>query len=140
MRRLSVLRGLLTEVTNASKTATPIQTNAQFMTLAKKKFNASSDAISEFQKAGREELVEQESAKAEILKEYIAAGSADLMSEEEVARIVRAVIEDTQQKKAPLRLGVILTTCWKDKGLSNRTEKGILAKVVKEELEKLVQK
>src|SRR5262245_51749597 len=58
--RLAVLRALLAEITNASKTAKPIATDSHFYTLLARQIKSSNAAIEEFAAAKREDLVEKE--------------------------------------------------------------------------------
>ena len=89
--RLGVLRALLAEITNASKTSSPISDDLSLLALIKKKTGQSQGAIEEFEKAGRQDLVEKERSQKEILEEY--AGDVKVMSREEVTEVVNSVIE-----------------------------------------------
>lgn len=69
--RLDVLRGLLAAVTNESKTGAPVDSDAQVLTLLKKKVKATEGAIRVFDAAKRADLRTKEEAQLAILNEYI---------------------------------------------------------------------
>ncbi|KAJ5530208.1 hypothetical protein N7527_003601 [Penicillium freii] len=68
--RLNVLRALISETNNAAKTASPIQTDIQLLSLIRKRLNASKDAAKEFDAAERPDLKEKEDAQVVVLEEY----------------------------------------------------------------------
>jgi Uncharacterized conserved protein len=68
--RLNVLRALISETNNAAKTASPIQTDIQLLSLIRKRLNASKDAAKEFDVAERPDLKEKEDAQVAVLEEY----------------------------------------------------------------------
>lgn len=67
---LSVLRGILADVTNASKTPAPIKTDRQMIKLLQKRVKASKDAASQFAAAGRQDLTGKEESQVAVLEEY----------------------------------------------------------------------
>ncbi|KAM7196378.1 Yqey-like domain containing protein [Naviculisporaceae sp. PSN 640] len=79
--RLSVLRSILAATLNASKTASPIRTDAQLVALLRKTAQTSQDAIEGFKSAGREDLVEKEAAQVKILLEYAAESGVEALDE-----------------------------------------------------------
>lgn len=96
--RLSVLRSILAATLNASKTASPIRTDAQLVALLRKTAQASKDAIDGFKAAGREDLVEKESAQVKILLDYAADSGLEVVDE--------AKLEDlAEQAKAEVASG-----------------------------------
>lgn len=84
--RLNVLRGVLADITNASKTATPAKTDLQIVSLLRKRAAASKAAAEEFQKANRGDLVGKEEEQVAIMEGY--AESVKMLDEEEVRKIV----------------------------------------------------
>jgi len=80
--RLNVLKGLLADITNASKTATPAKTDMQIVSLLRKRSTASKAAAEEFKAAKRDDLVEKEEEQVRILDTY--AGEVAVVSEEEI--------------------------------------------------------
>ena len=70
--RLPVLRALLSDITNASKTAQPIATDKQLQKRMRKRAKACLDAAAQFEKAQRMDLKQKEEAEAAMLEEYAA--------------------------------------------------------------------
>ncbi|TVY38762.1 Altered inheritance of mitochondria protein, mitochondrial, partial [Lachnellula occidentalis] len=87
--RLNVLRALLSQTLNASKTATPINTDMQMLSLLRKTSAQSRAASEEFKKNGREDLARKEEDQIVVLEEY--AGGVSVVGEEEVRRAVEGV-------------------------------------------------
>ena len=73
--RLNVIRGLLAEVTNASKTSSPYTSDVHLMKLLRKRTEASKAAAHEFESAKRDDLRDKELAQVAVLEEYAAASS-----------------------------------------------------------------
>ncbi|KAF3061417.1 Altered inheritance of mitochondria protein 41, mitochondrial [Daldinia childiae] len=90
--RLTAIRSVLSAVLNASKTASPITTDAQLVALLRKSQRASDDAAAEFQAAGRQDLVDKEHTQVAILGEYVAASGFQETSEDELRTIVAGVL------------------------------------------------
>ena len=88
--RLDVLRGLISDVTNATKTSNPLTTDMHILSLLRKRAAASRDAAQEFSKSGREDLKDREYAQVSVLEEY--AGSVDTVSDEEISARIGDVI------------------------------------------------
>src|SRR3954471_14415745 len=89
--RLSVLRSLLTETLNASKTSNPINTDMQMLALLRKTANASKAASEEFKGNGRQDLADKEDLQLRIMEEY--AGGVETVAEEEIRTVVEGVLE-----------------------------------------------
>ncbi|KAF2223740.1 Yqey-like protein-domain-containing protein [Elsinoe ampelina] len=90
--RLNVVRGILNEVTNSSKTSSPIQTDMQLLSLLRKRAAASETARKEFKDAGRSDLIEKEDAQLHVLQEY--AGGVETWNDEQIKEAVSTVIQD----------------------------------------------
>jgi len=75
--RLSVLRSLMSQTLNASKTSTPIQTDLQMLALLRKTANASRVASAEFKGAGRHDLADKEESQLRIMEEYSGSRGRD---------------------------------------------------------------
>ncbi len=88
--RLSVLRSLLTETLNASKTSTPINTDLQMLALLRKSTTASRIASEEFKSAGRQDLAEKEESQARIMEEY--TRSMEAVGGEDILAAVKGVV------------------------------------------------
>jgi len=110
--RLSTLRALLAEITNASKTAKPIENDASLYALLSKHVKASNSALEEFEKAKREDLVEKERAQLSVLEEL--KGKIQVVGEEEIESVVRDVVKQLQEanekqaKKADVNVGAVM--------------------------------
>ena len=87
--RLAVLRSLLAEITNASKTPKPVSNDAALYSLLSKHIKASQAAIEEFEAAKRQDLVEKEQGQVDILEGYL--GRIEVVGEEEIREIVKEV-------------------------------------------------
>jgi uncharacterized protein YqeY len=84
--RLTVLRALLADITNASKTPKPISSDAALFALLSKQIKASQAAVDEFVSANREDLVEKERGQILILEGYL--NKIDAAKEDEVKQLV----------------------------------------------------
>ncbi|TVY12497.1 Altered inheritance of mitochondria protein 41, partial [Lachnellula arida] len=83
--RLLVLRALLSQTLNASKTSSPINTDMQMLSLLRKSSAQSRAASEEFKRNGREDLARKEEDQIRVLEEY--AGGVSVVGEEEVRRV-----------------------------------------------------
>ncbi|KAK4629737.1 Altered inheritance of mitochondria protein 41, mitochondrial [Fulvia fulva] len=92
--RLNVLRSLISDVNNSTKTSNPIKTDMQLVSLLRKRAAAAKEASDEFKAAGREDLVEKEEAQAAVLEEY--AGSVETMSANDIKDAVNKVVEEAK--------------------------------------------
>ena len=87
------------------------------------------DAIEEFKKAGREDLVEKEEKELEVLMKYM----PEQMGEEEIRKIVAKAIEETgaaSVKEMGKVMGVIMPQ------VKGKADGSLVQKIVKEELER----
>jgi uncharacterized protein YqeY len=105
--RLSTIRALLAEITNASKTAKPIENDTTLYALLAKQIKASNSAVEEFEKAKREDLVEKERAQLSVLEEL--QGKIAVVSDEEIESAVREVLKQVQEKsKGDVNAGAVM--------------------------------
>jgi uncharacterized protein YqeY len=102
--RLSVIRALLAEVTNAAKTPRAIETDVQVLSLIRKRIAAAKEAGESFKAAGREDLSQQEDAQATVLQEY--ASNVDTVSEAEMKEAVEQAITSLDAKSR--NLGMVM--------------------------------
>lgn len=84
------------------------------------------DSIAEFQKAGRQELVDKEQAELDILQSYLPAQ----MSEEEIGKEVDSVISQTQAKTMQ-DMGKVMGALSKLKG---KADMGVVSNLVRQKL------
>lgn len=93
-QRLNVLRSLMAEITNASKTPNPVNSDAKLLVLLKKQIASSEKALAEFESAKRDDLVEKERGQIEVLKEYVE--EIPVLSKEEVDSLVDEAVQSLQ--------------------------------------------
>jgi hypothetical protein len=127
--RLSVLRGLLAEITNASKTDKPIANDSSLFLLLRKKLAAGEDSVQEFQKAKREDLVAKEEEQIKVLREYI--GGIDVFSGEELRKTVEGVVEESKNAGEKAHPGKVMGTVLKALG-ERAVDREELSKVIGE--------
>jgi len=129
--RLSVLRGLLTQTLNASKTSTPINTDMQMLALLRKSVNASKAASEEFKGQGRQDLADKEDLQVKIMEEY--AGGVEVIGEEEIRKTVQGVVDGMKAEGAKMQMGDVLKRVFAPEVLGEKpVEKGDVAKIVRE--------
>lgn len=104
--RLNVVRGILNEVTNSSKTATPIKTDMQLLSLLRKRAAAAETAKKEFNDAGRSDLIEKENAQLDVLNEY--AGSVETWDDAQIQNAVATAVESMKSSGAKINMGDVL--------------------------------
>jgi uncharacterized protein YqeY len=128
--RLSVLRALLTQTLNASKTSNPINTDMQMLALLRKSANASRAASEEFKGAGRQDLADKEDLQLKIMEEY--AGEVEVMGEEEIKSAVKQVLDSMGSDGAKMQMGDVMKKIFSPEVLGGKpVEKGDVAKIVK---------
>ena len=99
--RLSVLRAILAAVLNASKTESPIRTDAQLVGLLRKTEATSLAAVEEFRAAKRQDLVDKEQAQVGVLQEYIKTSGLEVFGREELREAVSVVMRDLATDQVP---------------------------------------
>jgi uncharacterized protein YqeY len=80
--RLTVLRAILADITNSSKTSTPITDDVRLLALLKKRVAATRQSLEQFYEADRKDLVAGEEEQLRILEEY--TGTIKTMGDEEI--------------------------------------------------------
>lgn len=133
--RLSVLRSLMSQTLNASKTSSPITTDLQMLALVRKTANASRIASAEFKSAGRQDLADKEESQLKIMEEY--AGLVETMDEEQIRSAVREVVDKMEAEGSKMQMGEVLKRVFAPEALGEKpVEKGEVAKIVKQVLAK----
>lgn len=136
--RLSIIRGILSATNNASKTASPITTDAQLVGLLRKTRAASEEAAVEFRAAGRQDLVDREDAQMAVVDEYVAGSGVEELSEDAlrtvVAGVVTAMTSEPAVEGGKAKMGDVMKKLLAPGGpLDGKSvEKAELAKVVKQ--------
>lgn len=128
---LNVLRALLAEITNASKTSNPIKTDIQLLSLLRKRAAASRSAAQEFSAANRADLSDSELSQVAVLEEY--ASGVETVGEEEIKKVVAKVIDQMRTKGHAVNAGSLLKALVGPGGEFNGkpVENAEVAKVVK---------
>jgi uncharacterized protein YqeY len=90
--RLNVLRALMAEITNASKTAKPVDSDSKLLVLLKKQIASSEKAVAEFESAKREDLVEKERGQIQLMQAYV--DEIPVLSKQEVDSLVDEVVAE----------------------------------------------
>ncbi|KAI1116907.1 Yqey-like protein-domain-containing protein [Nemania sp. NC0429] len=92
--RLSVLRAAISATLNASKTPSPIKTDAALVLLLRKQAQGCADARDEFAAAGRADLVDKEAAQIAVLDEYIAGSGVEEVAGSQLEAAVRDAVDE----------------------------------------------
>lgn len=131
--KLNVLRALLSQSLNASKTNSPIVTDMQMLALVRKNAAASKQAAAEFVEAGRQDLADKEAEQMRVMEEYI--GEVKTVGEEEIRKVVGEVVEGLKGAGGKLQMGEVLKKVFSKEVLGERNvERATVARIVKEAL------
>jgi uncharacterized protein YqeY len=129
--RLTVLRSLMSQTLNASKTANPISTDLQMLALLRKNVNSARMASAEFREAGREDLAEKEENQVKVMEEY--AGTVETMGEEDIRAVVQKIVDSMKEEGLKVHMGDVLKRVFAPEALGQKpVEKGEVARVVKQ--------
>jgi hypothetical protein len=130
--RLSVLRGVLADITNSTKTATPIKDDIALLALLKKRIYTSKHSIQEFSQADRKDLVTKEEEQLGVLEEY--AGQVKTMHEDDIRIAMAEAVDGVGSDGKQLGVGDIMKRIMGPGGaLHNKiVEKGVVARIAKE--------
>lgn len=112
--RLNVLRSMISEYNNASKTAHPIKTDMQLLSALRKKRNSSIAAADEFSKANRQDLEEKQMQEVKVMDEYY--GSVKLLTEDEIRQALREQIDILESGSEGVKPGNVLKELFKPGG------------------------
>jgi len=103
---LDVIRGLISEMDNAAKTAIPITTDSQMLSLLRKRVKSSQAAVVEFEEAKRHDLREKETAQIAVLEDFI-QGSG-VTSEEAATTAIQQLIGTMRTEDKKLDKGSVM--------------------------------
>jgi uncharacterized protein YqeY len=133
--RLNVLRGVLADITNASKTSTPASTDMQVVALLRKRSAASKAAVVEFKEAKREDLVGKEEEQISILEGY--AGEVATVPEEEIVAAIKEMVKMMTVDGAKVNMGSLVKKMIGPGGVydGKNVEAKTVAKLVQAELD-----
>ncbi|KAI1409343.1 GatB/YqeY domain-containing protein [Hypoxylon sp. FL1857] len=133
--RLTAIRSVLAAILNASKTASPVTTDAQLVALLKKAQRSCQDASAEFAAANRQDLVEKEQGQVAVYEEYISQSGVEEVSEEQLRAIVSdAVTALASEAGGKVRFGDVMAKLLAPGGPldGKNVEKAQVAKVATE--------
>ncbi|KAI9930227.1 hypothetical protein ASPWEDRAFT_100893 [Aspergillus wentii DTO 134E9] len=130
--RLDVLRAIISETNNSAKTASPIQTDLQLLSLIRKRANASRDAARQFAEENRPDLKDKEDVQVTILEEY--AGEVQTMSLEDIKDVVSQEIAKLKEAGQKVEIGTLLKSLFAAGGpLDGKpAERSEVARIAKE--------
>ncbi|KAF2431562.1 GatB/YqeY domain-containing protein [Tothia fuscella] len=133
-QRLNVLRALLAEITNSSKTSSPIKDDMALLSLLRKRIGASKTAVEEFNKNDRKDLVEKEQEQVNILEEY--AAGVKTLDVDEIRSAVKGVVVGLKAQGQKLPMGEVLKKTIGPGGAleGKQADKAEVVRIVKEEL------
>lgn len=101
--RLGVIRFLRSEIKNIEIDHGD-QDDAGVLKIIAKQVKSMKDANSEYQKGGREDLVEENNTKIKILEEYL----PQQLSDEELETIVKKVVDSAEEKHMGKIIGSVM--------------------------------
>lgn len=104
--RLNVLRAVLAETTNASKTSSPIKTDIQLLLLLRKQIAASMSAAEEFSAANRDDLRDKEQAQIAVMEDY--ASGVQTVGQAEIAEVAANIIGKMRTDGQTTSMGNVL--------------------------------
>lgn len=130
--RLNVLRALISETNNSTKTSSPIQTDLQLLSLIRKRVAAAKEAANQFAEADRPDLKEKEDAQVAILEEY--AGKVETMSLEDIQAVVSQEVSKLKEAGKKVEVGGLLKSLFAPGGAldGKPAERAEVAKIAKE--------
>lgn len=129
---MNVLRALISETNNSVKTASPIQTDLQLLSLIRKRASAAQQAAQQFAEAGRPDLKENEDAQVTILEEY--AGQVETMSQDDIKAIVAQEVSKLKEAGNKVEIGSLLKALFAPGGAMDGkpAERSEVAKIAKD--------
>ena len=104
--RLNVIRGSLSEITNASKTPNPATTDERILAILNKQAKESRKAAQEFEAEKRPDLNEQEMLRVGILEDYLNA--VERFTEEDISKAVHDAITIIKSEGQEVKLGQVM--------------------------------
>ena len=124
---VSVLRFLLADLHNREIEKKGELTDEEVVAVIRKQVKQRKEAIEEFKKGNREDLVQKESSEVEILSKYL----PQMIAAEEIEKVVQASISKTNAKSAQ-DFGRVMAEVMKE--LKGRAEGNLVAELVKKNL------
>jgi len=113
--RLAVLKSVLADITNSSKTLSPIDNDLALLNLLKKRISTSEQSIAQFNAASRPDLAQAEQNQVDILQQY--AATVQTMDDAQIKDIINAHIDSLKATRAVIAQGDLLKACLSKGGL-----------------------
>jgi hypothetical protein len=125
---------VLADITNSTKTATPIKDDIALLSLLKKRISTSKSSIEEFSQADRKDLVTKEEEQLGVLEEY--AGEVKTMREDDIRIAIAEAVDGLRSDGKQLTVGDVMKRTMGPGGAlhSKMVEKPIVARITKEVL------
>jgi len=130
--RLVVLRSILADITNSSKTSSPINDDLSLLSLLKKRISSSRTTVEEFYKADRKDLVVKEEEQLRILEDY--ARQVKTMDEADIRRMVTNLVESVRSDSRKAAMGDVMKRAFGPGGAfeGKMVEKSDVVKAIKD--------
>lgn len=127
---MNVLRAIITDYNNASKTSSPITSDIQILALLRKRKTSSQEAEKEALDLNREDIAAKQRAEIDVMDEY--SSSVQLMAEDEIKLAVQGVIDQIKSAGGDTKAGQILKEIFKPSGAldGKPVDKSQVAKLV----------
>lgn len=128
-----MLRGLISDVTNAAKTSIPVTTDAQMFHIIRKRVKSSEAAVEDFRNAKRDDLKDREAAQIAVLEAYI--DERDSMGEQDIVGAIKDVVGKLRAAEKTVNQGSVMKSMVGPGGTleDQIIDKQVVAKLVKGE-------
>ena len=126
-RRLGIIRLIRAEIKQREVDERIILSDEQIITALDKMLKQRRDSITQYEKAGRSELAEQEHYEVGVIKGYL----PEALSEDDIAKLVDAAIQQANASSMK-EMGKVIG--WLKPKLQGRADMGMVSALVKQKL------
>ena len=127
--RLSVIRMVKSSIQMAELNKKHELSDEEVIDVITKEIKSRKDSISEFEKGGREDLIEKTQSEIDILKEYL----PKQLTETEINQIIDKVFDEVKPESSK-DMGKIMKVLTPQ--VKGKADMGLISKIVKEKIEK----
>ena len=127
--RLSVIRMVKGAIQMSELNKKHELSNEEVIDVISKEIKSRKDSISEFEKGGREDLIEKTQSEIDILKEYL----PKQLTETEINQIIDKVFDEVKPESSK-DMGKIMKVLTPQ--VKGKADMGLISKIVKEKIEK----
>jgi uncharacterized protein len=129
--RLNVLRGVLADITNSSKTHSPVNDDLTLLALLRKRISNTKQAIDQADEVGRPDLRDKEKEQLDILEGY--AGNIKTMGDDEIQETVKDILNHLKDNNTEATLSNIMKKCFGPAGAfeGRMVEKQAVVRIIK---------